>query len=137
MLWVGPIYLAISATAPFNDHCLQVVFLDKPDLMVPLLKRYLGLSRSGITTEGIDAVGAHPQPSFEHGEEPADICSILWGELWAAAWVHHTSIPLPSRVHFPVINSGFTANPGPADFPGVTQVGVPPLPLSHFSLESL
>ena len=38
----------------FLNYCLQVVVLDAPDFLVPLLKRYLSLSRSGITIEGID-----------------------------------------------------------------------------------
>ena len=50
MLVVGPMCLAISATAPFNDQMilswnigLWVVILDALDLVVPLLKRHLGL----------------------------------------------------------------------------------------------
>ena len=45
----------------FLEHCLWVVILDAHDLMEPLLKRYLSLSRSGITTEGIVSGGAQPQ----------------------------------------------------------------------------
>ena len=37
----------------WNHHLWEVV-LDAPDIIVPLLERYIGLSRSGITTEGVD-----------------------------------------------------------------------------------
>ena len=60
-------------------HCLCVVILDGLDLMVPLLKRHLGLSRKGITTEGVDSGGAHPQPICKHAEEVADISISLRG----------------------------------------------------------
>ena len=52
--------------------------LDAPDLVMPLLKRDLSLSRSGITTEGIDAESPHPQPGDGHAEELASIHIGLW-----------------------------------------------------------
>ena len=93
---------------------------------------------SGITTEGIDAGGAHPQPSHECTEESADICSSLRGTYGPLCRFAIPSSPLPSGVHFPIINFGVTTSPrDPVDFPRVTQVGMPPPPSSHFGLEGL
>ena len=62
-------YLAISAAVPFNDqmklswtNCPWVVILDPLDHVVPLLKRHLSLSRSGLTTEGVNSRAAYLQP---------------------------------------------------------------------------
>ena len=91
----------------FQNDCIWVVVLDTPELMVPLLEKYRGLSRSGISIEGIDVDGAHPQPGHEHAAESDDIHSSLRGTYGLLCGF---AIPLPPRIHF-LINFGFTATP--------------------------
>ena len=45
--------------------------------MVPLLERHFSLPMSDITTKGVNSEGNHPQPSYKHAEEVADICISL------------------------------------------------------------
>ena len=84
----GPHILSHICCSPFNnwmilsDHCLWIVVLNALGLVVPLLKRHFGLSRSGITTESVDMRGTHPQSGHKHAEEMANICSTLRGAYW-------------------------------------------------------
>ena len=80
-------------------HYLWVVILDTLDLMVLLLKRHFGLSRNGITTEGVNAWVTHPQSSHEHTQEPTNVHGGLRGitclheasctSLISPIWDHH------------------------------------------------
>ena len=135
MLAMDPIYLAISATAPFSDqrpdntfpdHHSQLVVLDALDLVIPLLKRYLDLSLSGITTEGIDMGSAHLQSGCECADESANIHSELRGANWLQHRLAISPSPLPSGIHFCIISNSFTAT-----FP----VGVQPPPSRLFWFE--
>ena len=100
--------------------------------MIPLFKRYFGLFRGCITTEGIDTGSAHPQPSHEHAEESADIWSEWRGAYRSWYRLAIPPSPLPSEIHFPVISNGFTTTQGPLDFPRVTIVGMHPPPSKLF-----
>ena len=110
------------------DHHLWVVVFDALDPMIPLLKRYLGLSRGGITTEGIDTGSTHPHPSPDYAEESANIHIELRGLTG-----HDMGLPYlyPLSLLESNFSSSVTASPlpkGPLDFPRVIPEGVHPPP---------
>ena len=80
------------------------------DFMIPVLKRYPSLSRSGITTKGIDMGSAFPQPGSEHAEESANICSELMGAYMPQ---HGLTIPHPLSFLGSSSPSSVTASPAP------------------------
>ena len=100
MLVVGPIYLAISATAPFNDQIIlsQTTASWWWSLMhqtswYKCSKDTSVFLRSEINTEGIDVGNVHPQASHEHAEV-SDIYSGLRG-FSGHCMAHHTTISSP------------------------------------------
>ena len=86
------------------------MILDALNLMVPLLEGHLGLSRSGLTTEGVNSGGANPQCSCDHAEEVANIGGRL-GDLLVTLRAHYTSTPPCACDHHPCSYALLTAAP--------------------------
>ena len=112
------------------------MILDPLDLVVPLLKRHLSPSRSGITIEGIDSGGALPQPGCEHAEELADICISPRGTCGPLFRLTISSSPPHLGTTSLSSMSASQPPPGTLRLPWGDPCGVLPLPSSHIHLES-
>ena len=144
MLVEGTKYIAISAAAPFSNWIilhqtthLWVVVLGIPDLVKPLLERYLSLSWDGITTEGIDVGSAHPQPDCDCAEQSPSICNELRRAMGCGLGLPYLyPLSLLGSTSLSSLMASLTPQV-PLDFPRATPVGLHFPPLGLFSLKNL